>query len=168
MNDAITNANTMMQTVDDVGNIFKELAGDERDRERLRQAMRTLPDTLQDIRSTVAGAKARIGEIEQFTKKLGSTELIERMERGTKHLDAVMDDLAMFSQRLRNPNGSLALLLEDRELYDHLNRAATNVDQLSRQLKPIVNDVRIFTDKIARHPESLGVRGAIQRSPGIK
>ena len=35
-------------------------------------------------------------------------------------------------------------------------------------LPPIVNDARVFTDKIARHPEVLGVRGAIKKSPGIK
>ena len=67
-----------------------------------------------------------------------------------------------------DPNGSLALLLHDRQLYDHLNRAVTNVDEITRKFKPIVSDLRVFTDKIARHPEKLGVRGAIERSPGIK
>ena len=43
-----------------------------------------------------------------------------------------------------------------------------NVQELSTQLRPILNDTRVFTDKIARHPETLGIRGAIQRSPGIK
>ncbi len=36
------------------------------------------------------------------------------------------------------------------------------------QLKPILDDARVFSDKIARHPETLGVRGALQRNPGIK
>jgi len=54
------------------------------------------------------------------------------------------------------------------ELYQHLNAAATNIERLTRDLKPILADVRVFSDKIARHPESLGVRGAIQRNPGIK
>ena len=26
----------------------------------------------------------------------------------------------------------------------------------------------VFTDKIARHPEQLGVRGALDRGPGLK
>ena len=43
-----------------------------------------------------------------------------------------------------------------------------NIDDLTRQLKPILDDARVFSDKIARHPETLGVRGAVQRSPGIK
>ena len=46
--------------------------------------------------------------------------------------------------------------------------AATNVEQITNDLKPIVADARVFTDKIARHPEVLGVRGAIKPSSGIK
>jgi hypothetical protein len=38
----------------------------------------------------------------------------------------------------------------------------------SRAKSTIVDDVRVFTDKIARHPEQLGVRGAIDRRPGLK
>jgi phospholipid/cholesterol/gamma-HCH transport system substrate-binding protein len=35
-------------------------------------------------------------------------------------------------------------------------------------MKPIIHDARVFSDKIARHPELLGVRGAIQRNAGTK
>jgi phospholipid/cholesterol/gamma-HCH transport system substrate-binding protein len=58
--------------------------------------------------------------------------------------------------------------MNDPELYDSLNAAARNVECLSRELKPIISDVRIFTDRIARHPETLGVGGAIRKSPGNK
>jgi phospholipid/cholesterol/gamma-HCH transport system substrate-binding protein len=45
----------------------------------------------------------------------------------------------------------------------------SNVNHLTLELRPIVDDVRVFTDKIARHPEQLGVRGALDRRPaGIK
>jgi phospholipid/cholesterol/gamma-HCH transport system substrate-binding protein len=59
-------------------------------------------------------------------------------------------------------------LVTNPELYQHINRAAKNIDEVSRQLKPIVDDARVFSDKIARHPEMLGVRGAVQKSTGIK
>jgi hypothetical protein len=42
------------------------------------------------------------------------------------------------------------------------------VNRLTKELRPIVDDVRVFTDKIARHPEQLGVRGALDRRPGLK
>ena len=48
---------------------------------------------------------------------------------------------------------------------DHL---AKNLDDLSRDLKPIVHNVWIFTDKIARHPGDLGVRGVLKKDSGLK
>jgi phospholipid/cholesterol/gamma-HCH transport system substrate-binding protein len=59
-------------------------------------------------------------------------------------------------------------MVNNPDLYQNLNRASINVEELSRQLRPILNDVRVFTDKIARHPESLGVRGAIKPDQGTK
>jgi hypothetical protein len=35
-------------------------------------------------------------------------------------------------------------------------------------LKPIVDNAKTLTDKLARHPESLGIRGALKPSSGIK
>ena len=34
--------------------------------------------------------------------------------------------------------------------------------------KPIVRDMRIFSDKVARHPELIGVGGALKGSSGLK
>ena len=69
-----------------------------------------------------------------------------------------------------NPNGdgTLKKLINDPSLYNHLNEAACQVTKLLPKLEPILRDVNVFTDKIARHPESLGVRGAISPSSGLK
>ena len=42
--------------------------------------------------------------------------------------------------RIDRGDGSLGALLNDRQLYDRLNRAAGNIEQVSRELKPIVDD----------------------------
>ena len=78
------------------------------------------------------------------------------------------------SNHLREPSSerlsetTFGKLMHDRELYDNINQAAANIEELSRSLRPVVNDARVFTDKIARHPELLGVRGAMQRNTGTK
>ena len=69
--------------------------------------------------------------------------------------------------RLEEGEGSIGALLKDRQLYDRLNHAARNLDEVSQKLKPIVDDARVFSDKIARHPGSI-VRDAIKPGPGIK
>jgi phospholipid/cholesterol/gamma-HCH transport system substrate-binding protein len=52
-------------------------------------------------------------------------------------------------------------------LYDRLNHAARNLDEVSQRLKPIVDDARVFMDKVARHPGA-PIRDAIRPGPGIK
>jgi phospholipid/cholesterol/gamma-HCH transport system substrate-binding protein len=75
--------------------------------------------------------------------------------------------IATPSQGLNDPNGSLGQLISNPEVYQHLSRALKNVDEITRDLKPVIEDARVFSDKIARHPEVLGVRGALHPSVGL-
>ncbi len=59
-------------------------------------------------------------------------------------------------------------LIRDPDLYEKLDRTMGNVQQLTQDLRPIISDMRVFSDKIARHPEMLGVRGALERNAGTK
>ena len=51
---------------------------------------------------------------------------------------------------------------------DNLNLSASALTVLLNNLEPIARDVRVFSDKIARHPEILGVSGAMKGSSGLK
>jgi phospholipid/cholesterol/gamma-HCH transport system substrate-binding protein len=42
------------------------------------------------------------------------------------------------------------------------------INHLLPHMDRILHDVEVFADKIARHPESLGVGGAISPSSGLK
>ncbi len=83
-------------------------------------------------------------------------------------LDRVMTELQTFSTSINDPNGSLGQLINNPELYQRVNSSVANIETLTRQLQPIVRDAREFSNKIARHPEILGVRGAISPSTGAK
>ncbi len=147
---------------------IRDMIGEKETRDRLKTALDRLPDDLATLSNTMKKAEKRLDEVQAFTAKLGSDEMVTRLDQTTRHLDQVMADLSVLSQSLKDPQGSLGLLLQDRQLYDHLSEAAENVDDLTRQLKPILDDVRVFSDKVARHPERLGARGILQRYPGIK
>ena len=57
---------------------------------------------------------------------------------------------------------SLKRLLEDPKLYQHLDDAALKLDASLTELQTIMKDLTVFSDKIARHPEVLGVRGGTE------
>ena len=94
--------------------------------------------------------------------------MIHHAHQSIRELDELLGQMAQFSRALNGSQGTLGQLINSPELYQQLSEAASNINDLTHRLQPILNDVRDFTDKIARHPEVLGVRGAIERSPGIK
>ena len=69
--------------------------------------------------------------------------------------------------RIENGDGTLGAMMNDRELYNRLNRAARNIDELTQKMIPIVDDARVISDRVARHPGVI-IRDAIKPGPGIK
>ena len=39
-------------------------------------------------------------------------------------------------------------------------------DRVSARLEPLMDDIRLFGDALARDPGQLGIRGALDRRPG--
>lgn len=135
-----------------------------------RQAVSTMSNTFQRMELTLDSADRNLHNLEGFTRPLGERgeEFFNKIDRGTQKIDVLLTRLIEFSEALNSDEGSLGRLLNDPVLYDNLSSAAANIEELTQDLKPIVRDARVFSDKIARHPELLGVRGAIQQSSGTK
>lgn len=126
--------------------------------------------TFQTMDETVRRVNVSLGNIENFAQRLdtqGGT-MIERLGRSAETLELLMGELLTLTTALNSQEGTLGRLVRDPELYDNLNDAVSNLEDLSRRLRPVVDNARVFSDKIARHPEVLGVRGALQQSPGTK
>ncbi len=156
---------------------MNEVAGDPEVREKLRQSIEQMPELLRETRETVARMNQsfnlldrNLQNVEGFTRPLGERgqSVITRLDESVRKFDLVMDQMLKFSQEINSQQGTLGQLLNNPDLYNNLNEAAMNVEELTQRLRPIVDDARVFSDKIARHPEVLGVRGAIERRPGIK
>ncbi len=105
--------------------------------------------------------------VAEFTEPLGSQgeKFVADTMRTLNNIDGLVSDLRMVSSRLNNSQGTINRLMNDDEMYYTLKSTLENVEQLSRRLQPVVEDVRIFTDKISRDPRQLGVAGALQARP---
>jgi phospholipid/cholesterol/gamma-HCH transport system substrate-binding protein len=120
--------------------------------------------------SALKNADDALGNVAQITEPLAARapEATDDILRTIDNLDALLLDLRRFSARLNSGNGTVARLIEDEQLYVQLVQTLENVEQLTHRLQPIVEDVRVFTDKIARDPRQLGVRGALDsRGSGL-
>ncbi len=173
-----------MESLETLTRHANDVVGDEDFKRQLRETIAETPGVMQEAQDTLGRIRASLDGMDQtirlvndnlqnireFTQPLGERGgvVVSRLDRSAARLEQVMDEMYVFGQALNNPQGTVGQLLHNPELYDNLNQAVANVEDLTEQLRPVVRDARVFSDKIARHPELLGVRGAIQRNPGTK
>lgn len=158
-----------------------EVIGDPDIRRSLKQTLEGLPDAMVDLkttmtaaRNTLAGfdrmsgkAETNLDNLQKFTEPLGErgAALVANVDASVASLDQLLRQLVTFSETLNSSDGSLGQFVHNRELYDSLNDAATRIEQATRMIAPIMQNVRTLTDKIARDPRQLGIKGALDRKP---
>jgi phospholipid/cholesterol/gamma-HCH transport system substrate-binding protein len=177
INSIVGKAETNMDVIQQTMRNANELLGDAELRENLRRSAAELPELMREARGTLdevsrltGSAEKNLDNLEQFTLALREQgpQVIEQLDDGVAKLRYALDEMHKFSQKLNRGDNTIGMLTQDRQLYDNISRTAATLEELSRALRPVVNDARVFTDKIARHPELLGVRGAMQRNVGTK
>ena len=144
----------------------------------LEEALQAVPQLVGDAGSLLRSAKKVTDEAELnlinlkgLTDPLGKHggEIVDKLNQSANRLDTVLIEFQTFGKQLNSGNGTIGQLVHNPELYQNLNRAAQNIEELSRQLRPIVSDARVAMDKVARNPRMLGAQGALQRrTSGIK
>jgi len=173
--------------LDNFNRIFEgiyEVVGDEDFKTRLRESVQKLPEIFDELRITVSdtretinsfreisgSAKTNLNNFEAFTESLrdNGPEILEQVNTSLKKVDEVIAEVKKFSGSLakfQTGEGTVGKLLNDPELYENVNKAAANIRDMTIQLQPLVNDLRMFADSIARDPRQLGVRGAMDARP---
>lgn len=154
-----------------------KVLADPQTQESLRQTLAALPklanETQQTIvlaRRTLESAQKNFDNLQDVTDPLAKSAapLMAKLNRTLTNLDTLSTELAVLSKMAATEDGSLRKLATDPELYRNLNQSAEALSILLNNLEPVVRDMHIFTDKVARHPELLGVSGAIRGSSGLK
>ena len=129
--------------------------------------------TVETAGETFQALDRTIVNIEKFTEPLGARgeELVAQVLVSFANLDNALVQINAFGEMANNSDGTLRKLIQDDEIYYQVKRTISNVENASVRIRPILDDVRIFTDKLARDPRELGVKGALSSRPsgmGIK
>ncbi|HBE69913.1 MAG TPA: hypothetical protein DDW52_17340 [Planctomycetaceae bacterium] len=118
-----------------------------------------------------------VDNLQDFTEPFGQQggEIASSVSSTVNNLDSLITDLRgvvgparQLIQRITNGEGTLALLMEDPELYYSVVNSLQNIDTITRRLIPIVEDARVLSDKAARNPGGifrdavLGSRGGLK------
>lgn len=176
-------AQTMHATQELVANTQNLVANPEM-QAHLQRTIAALPDLVQETRDTIAAARMsvqRAGEslekvntnldqVQQATAPLAehSRQLVSRLDGGLLQLESLLTELNTFAAVLNDKDGTLQRFTSDPRLYENLVKSTAALLVLQENLEPTLRDMRIFADKVARHPEILGVSGAIEGSSGLK
>lgn len=153
------------------------LIDDPRYQQQLQATLTALPNLLNETRSTLRNVNSvlqqvdtTVGNLNAATAPLArnSDVMVARLGSSLKNIESLTAELATVSQLMNANDGTIKKLLTDPAMYRNLNATAGSMAVLLDNLKPVVADLQVFSDKVARHPELLGVRGVVRGSSGTK
>jgi phospholipid/cholesterol/gamma-HCH transport system substrate-binding protein len=164
---------SMNKTLEETGG----LVADPQIQENLRRTLTTLPQLTAETQKTVVAMRSAVEKMDDNLRNLTSVTaplsrrgvtLATHLENSLSNLEALTDELAQFAKVVNSQDGTMRKLASDPQLYLNLTRTAESAAMILRNLEPIMHDLRIFSDKVARHPELIGVSGALRGSSGLK
>jgi ABC-type transporter Mla subunit MlaD len=161
------NQRNLATTLKNVSAGSKNLESISRDTDALLQESRK---TVQRVNDSVTQADQVLGNLQQATRPMAerSNAIMMNLDESTAKLNKAMTEVQQLLRGASQGDGTLRRLLLDPSLYNNLNDAACMLDRSLPRVDRILHDFEVFADKVARHPESLGVRGAISPSSGLK
>jgi phospholipid/cholesterol/gamma-HCH transport system substrate-binding protein len=134
--------------------------------------MNDVRDVAKSVQQPIAAIDRNLKNLEGLTEPLGRNgqQVSNAIIDGLSGLSKIVEELTVLTESLNSREGTIGRLIHDPAVYDNLNRLLCNSNQvvlrindLTLRLRPIVDDVRIFTDKIAREPGRI-VGGAVNPS----
>ncbi len=134
-----------------------------------RDIMKDAKGTVAQVNSTLKGADEVLASIGKATKPFGeqTPKILKNLEESSEKLNRVMSDASELLRAVARGEGTVQKLLFDPSLYNNLNDTVLMTTKIMPRLDRILRDVEIFADRIARHPESLGIGGVVRPSSGV-
>lgn len=177
---ALDNFNRIFENVNDV-------VGDPEFKNQFNDAIASLPDIFEEVRGAVTdvretvtsfqkisdSADENLQNLETFTASLrdNGPEILDVVNDRLQNVDGIFEKIEKAAESLGNldlSEGTIGQLLNDRELYDTALEAVSNVRDQTTKIEPLINDLRLFADAIARDPGQLGIRGAVRNRNASK
>jgi ABC-type transporter Mla subunit MlaD len=188
-----TNQEKLVKTLDNfnetiirLGNVFNEenqrnlsvtLRNVTAGTKNLESLSRNTEELLKESRQTVRRINDAISEtdqilinLQQATKPMAerSAVIMRNLDESTDKLNQTLAEVRELLRAANQSDGTLRLFLNDPALYNSLTEAAYLLTRTLPRVDRILKDVEVFADKIARHPESLGIGGVVSPSSGLK
>ncbi|HZT78670.1 MAG TPA: MlaD family protein [Gemmataceae bacterium] len=126
--------------------------------------------TMKQLGDTAAKTDVAIENLNKATKPLAerSEGITRNLDESADKLNKALTDVRALLRVIGQQDGTFQRLISDPALYNNLNATLCNVNRLVPQVERILKDVEVFSDKLARHPEKIGLGGVVRPSSGLK
>lgn len=177
IDEVVERAATALAEITETMKGLNAIVGDPENQKRLQATLDAIPKLVDETRRTVLTVRQAVAKIDTNLENLQnvtgplaekSASIVTKLDNSVGNLEQLLAELNHFSRNLNTEDGSLTQLAKDPHLYRNLNKSAASLALLLKKLEPTIEDMRIFSDKVARHPELIGVGGAIRPSAGTK
>ena len=126
--------------------------------------------TVKQLNSTLKRADDTLIDLQRTMKPFSDkgAGMFKNFDESSENLNRTLKDLRELIQIVARSDGTVQRLLSDPSLYNNINDSAIMVTKILPRMDRMLRDMETFADKLARHPELLGLRGAIVPSIGLK
>ena len=155
---------------DTLQNVEKGTRNLDRITQEAELAIKDTRGTLKRLDETIVKADDVFGNMQKLTKPFGERGpvIMKNVEDSTAALNRTLADVRELLAAAARSDGTLNRLITDPALYNNLNDSAYMVTKILPRLDRMMRDLEIFADKLARHPESIGLGGVVRPSSGLK
>jgi len=188
-----TNEDKIVKSIDRAEEMLKrvnELLGDE-NQKNIRDTLRNVKNTTQQLDSiakettelikdsrvtvkqvsdSLKRADEAIIDLQKTLKPLGERgpSVLKNVDEAADNLNKTIKDVRELVQFIARSDGTVSKLVFDPSLYNNLNDTAAMTTKILPRVDRVLRDIEIFADKLARHPELIGIGGVIRPSSGLK
>lgn len=137
---------------------------------KLERPLDDLSKVMGDIQKFTVSAQSTLNDIQRITRPLGdrAPQISRNIDESLEKVNQTLGDVRALMRTIDKADGLLKKVLTDPSLYNNLDAAAVMVVKMIPRIDRILKDFEVFADKVARHPESLGVGGAVRPGSGLK
>src|SRR5262249_10364169 len=124
------------------------------------------PETMRKLQETLTKADEAIENVRKFTAPFAESgsDLNRNLTYTSGQLGLLIKDVRDLMKGYAGAEGTVHKLLTDPTLYNRASDAVGSFQRLIPKLELVVEDLKDFSDKIARHPNQL----IFDKSGGLK
>jgi ABC-type transporter Mla subunit MlaD len=158
------NVNDTLRNIRNASERFPETS------KNLDETMKEGKETAKRLRETLQRADEVLNNMRDLTKPLvdRGPNMSRNLDESLDKLNKTLTDVRELMRVVGESDGTFRRFLTDPSLYNRLDDILCMAAKAMPRLDRILKDLETFADKLARHPEAIGLGGVVKPGSGLK